>query len=67
MFLLILPYLGFSQYWDTNGNTVAAGKNKLGTINDFELTFITNNIERMRLSNTGYFGINTTSPTSYLD
>ncbi|MDD3860846.1 MAG: hypothetical protein PHW83_11660 [Bacteroidales bacterium] len=67
MFLLIFPYLGFSQYWDTNGNTVAAGKNKLGTINDFELTFITNNIERMRLSNTGYFGINTTSPTSYLD
>ncbi|MDD3860067.1 MAG: hypothetical protein PHW83_07705 [Bacteroidales bacterium] len=67
MFLLILPYLGFSQYWDTNGNTVVAGKNKLGTINDFELTFITNNIERMRLSNTGYFGINTTSPTTYLD
>ncbi|MDD3740420.1 MAG: hypothetical protein PHH30_04195, partial [Bacteroidales bacterium] len=65
--LLILPYLGFSQYWDTNGNTVVAGKNKLGTINDFELTFITNNIERMRLTNTGYFGINTTSPTTYLD
>jgi hypothetical protein len=64
---ILCSHTGFAQFWDTNGNNVASGKSKIGTINDFEVVFITNNIERMRLSNTGYFGINTASPTTYLD
>jgi len=68
MMIIVLPLSVFSQtYWDVNGNNVAAGKNKIGTINDFEVVFISNNLERMRLTNTGYFGINTTTPTTYFD
>ena len=43
------------------------GKNKLGSIIDKNVVFISNNFERMRLTNTGNFGINTSSPTTYLD
>ncbi|MDD4236549.1 MAG: hypothetical protein PHF99_11100, partial [Bacteroidales bacterium] len=66
MFILC-SHIVFAQFWDTNGNILASGKSKLGTINDFEVVFITNNIERMRLNSTGYFGINTSNPTRYLD
>ena len=67
MFLILCTHIVFAQAWDTNGNIVVAGKNKIGSLNDESVVFITNDIERMRLTNTGYFGINTTSPTKCLD
>ncbi|MDD4217117.1 MAG: hypothetical protein PHZ24_07265, partial [Bacteroidales bacterium] len=68
MFLMLCSLIVFGQSWDIHGNSdVEEGKNKLGSIIDKNVVFITNNIERMRLTNTGYFGINTSSPTTYLD
>ncbi|HET9056041.1 MAG TPA: hypothetical protein VFN30_04250 [Chitinophagaceae bacterium] len=43
--------------WALNGNTVAAEK-KLGTLDNFDLPIITNNLERMRISATGKVIIN---------
>jgi hypothetical protein len=47
--------------WVMGGNNVNAVKT-LGTLNAFDLPFITNNIERMRLNQSGYLGLNTTNP-----
>ena len=58
----------FAQFWDPNGNNLVEGKNKLGSLNDISVSFVTNDVERMRLlNNTGYLGINTSNPTRYLD
>lgn len=46
--------------WNLGGNAVAALQ-QLGTTSIFDLPFITNNIERMRISSSGNVGIN--SPT----
>jgi len=42
--------------WALNGNTVGALKT-MGTIDNYDLPIITNNTERMRISNTGNVGI----------
>jgi hypothetical protein len=53
----------FSQtYWNTEGNTLAIGKNKLGSYNNESVVFVSNNIERMRLLPNGNFGIGTNNP-----
>ena len=52
--------------WTQNGNSVASQKS-IGTTSNFSLPFITNNTEKMRLTNTGSLGISTTSPNSTLD
>jgi hypothetical protein len=44
--------------WAFNGNTVGALK-KIGTIDNYDLPIITNNAERMRVSNTGNVAIGT--------
>lgn len=49
--------------WVQNGNAVAGVRN-LGTTSNYDLPFITNNIERMRITNAGNVGIGSTSFTS---
>ena len=51
--------------WALNGNTVGAIKT-IGTIDNYDFPFITNNTERMRISNTGDVGIGVTNPTNPL-
>ncbi|MDX1938146.1 MAG: tail fiber domain-containing protein [Flavihumibacter sp.] len=47
--------------WLEGGNRVSAAKN-FGTITNYHLPFITNNLERMRLTTGGFLGLGTTSP-----
>lgn len=56
---------GSGVNWSQGGNSVAAVTN-FGTITNYSLPFITNNIERMRLNTSGNLGINTTSQTEKL-
>lgn len=52
----VTPASVVSGFWAENGNTVAAEKS-IGTISDFDLPFITNNTEKMRITSTGDVGI----------
>jgi hypothetical protein len=59
-----------SNFWGLGGNTVGSLKN-FGTIDAFDLPFITSNTEKMRLSTTGNLGIgsstfNVTNPEKLL-
>jgi Chaperone of endosialidase len=56
---------GSGTSWTQGGNTVSSIK-KLGTIDGYDLPFITSNTERMRLTSTG-LGIGTTSPAEKLE
>ena len=47
--------------WLEGGNKVPSVKS-LGTTTNFDLPFITNNTEKMRINTTGYLGIGTTAP-----
>jgi hypothetical protein len=49
---------GAGSGWALNGNTVGSLKS-IGTIDNFDLPFITGNTEKMRLSGTGNLGIGT--------
>lgn len=51
--------------WMQNGNNFTAIKT-FGTTSNFDVPFITNNIERMRLTKTGFLGIGTASPAALL-
>lgn len=51
--------------WYEGGNTLTSLKN-LGTINNFDIAFMTNNLERMRISTNGFLGIGTNIPTARL-
>ena len=46
--------------WNQGGNGVGATQ-PLGTTSNFDLPFITNNTERMRITNAGYVGIGSTA------
>jgi len=46
--------------WALDGNAVAANRN-FGTTSNFSLPFITNNTERMQISNTGNVAVGTTT------
>src|SRR5436190_2462803 len=48
--------------WLQGGNNVPSVK-AIGTIGNFDLPFITNNAEVMRLKTTGYLGLGTTTPS----
>lgn len=49
-----------SGTWIQGGNNVVAAKN-LGTISNYDLPFITNNTERMRITATGNAGVGTST------
>ncbi len=51
---------GSGTNWSQGGNTVASLKT-LGTINNYDVPFITNNTEKMRLTSTGRLGIGTST------
>ncbi len=51
---------GSGVNWTQNGNAVASQKS-IGTITDYSLPFITNNTEKMRLTNIGNLGIGTST------
>jgi len=54
--------------WDVNGNTgTNSNANFLGTIDNVDLVFRTNNIEKVRVMNNGRVGIGTNAPTNVLD
>jgi len=54
-------------FWTQGGNSLSSIQN-IGTTSAYDLPFITNNIEYMRIQeSTGYLGINTTNPTKQLD
>lgn len=59
---------GNGNAWLTAGNSgTIAATNFLGTIDNIDLVFRTNNIERMRvLGATGYLGVGTNAPTSQI-
>jgi hypothetical protein len=48
------------SYWNLGGNNVAAATS-LGTLTAFDLPFITNNTEKMRITSAGYVGIGSSS------
>lgn len=52
--------------WQLNGNNINALKT-FGTINNYALPFMTNNTERMRITEAGNIGIGTTNPAELLD
>ena len=51
---------GSGSLWSQNGNAVTSTKT-IGTISNFDLPFITNNTEKMRLTAAGRLGIGTTT------
>jgi hypothetical protein len=51
---------GSGTAWTLGGNTTSALQN-IGTVSNYDLPFITNNIEGMRLSAAGNFGIGTST------
>jgi hypothetical protein len=55
-----------SGSWLQDGNSVSAMKS-FGTITNYHLPFITNNTERMRITNTGNVGIGTSTPAVAID
>ena len=54
---------GSSGGWNLDGNTVGSIKS-IGTLDAFDLPFITNNTERARILSTGEFGVGLTAPTA---
>ena len=55
-----------SGAWLLNGNTLGA-KKTLGSIDNYDIGFLTNNTERMTILANGNVGIGTTNPLHYLD
>ena len=55
-----------SLVWKIDGNLVDKIR-KFGTTSNYDLPIITNNIERMRVTNAGLIGIGTNAPTNQLD
>ncbi len=55
-----------NQQWKINGN-IADENHYFGTKNQFPLKFRTNDVERIRITEDGSFGIGTTTPASKLD
>ncbi|PZR29825.1 MAG: hypothetical protein DI535_01610 [Citrobacter freundii] len=54
------------NYWNIEGNANGAAK-KFGNTDNFDLSLITNNTERMRILNNGYVGIGQAAPNNLLE
>lgn len=54
------------EHWSVNGNA-NGGTKKIGNTDNFNLSIITNNLERIRVDNTGKVGIGNSLPTEMLD
>ncbi|SIO49843.1 hypothetical protein [Chitinophaga niabensis] len=59
-----IPILSFNG-WALGGNAVLSAQN-FGTTSNFDLPVITNNLERLRVTNAGNVGIGTTAPATKL-
>lgn len=55
-----------SQAWLLGGNSVATSAKNFGTTSNFDVPFITNNTEKMRLTTGGFVGFGTTNPLGKL-
>jgi hypothetical protein len=55
-----------ANYWNINGNANGAVK-KFGNTDNYALSFITNNTERMRILANGYTGIGQATPGNMLE
>ncbi|MET0466591.1 MAG: hypothetical protein ABW007_25760 [Chitinophagaceae bacterium] len=55
-----------ANYWSQDGNATGSLK-KLGTTDNYGLSFITNNTEQMRIQNNGYVGIGQAAPGNLLE
>ena len=51
--------------WYQGGNTLTSLKN-VGTLATYDMAFMTNNAERMRITTTGFLGVGTTAPAARL-
>ncbi|HET6245076.1 MAG: hypothetical protein H0V01_10440 [Bacteroidetes bacterium] len=60
------PQNGINNNWLINGNNNINASHFLGTINNQDLRFRTNNNQQMVLNNVGFLGIGTTAPESKL-
>lgn len=61
--LLLIATSVFTQNWLTTGNAIA-GTEKLGTTNNQSLNIYTNNLVRLKISNTGLVSIGTSTPAA---
>ncbi len=66
-YLCTLDGSNVAQDWRVGGNVVGPAHNTLGTLNNENVVFITNNTARGVISNTGNFGLGTTAPAARLD
>ncbi|MBO9658053.1 MAG: hypothetical protein J7527_04445 [Chitinophagaceae bacterium] len=55
-----------ANYWSQDGNTTGSVK-KLGSTDNYALSLITNNTERMRILNNGNIGIGQATPNNLLE
>lgn len=54
-----------NNYWSVNGNSNGAVK-KIGNIDNYDLSFVTNNTERLRILANGYIGVGVSNPANPL-
>ena len=52
------------DFWNLAGNTVTSVR-KFGTVDNYDLPFVTNNVERMRIDNAGKVGFGTIPSVSF--
>jgi len=68
LILLLGISTGYGQNWEVTGNpNIDDNLNYIGTNNQADLVFKTNNIEQMRLHKTGLLGLGTDDPQEKLD